>query len=812
MTSARAAIPAPAAATSRAQLVQRQCACATMGGECEECAGKKRKKLQAKLRIGGANDPLEQEADRLADQVMTDRRPVEPRQPLPFTAIAQRSAEANSAGSEHAPAVVENAAAMAGAPLAEPLRQFFEPRFGHDFGHVRIHTDSDAGRAAQAIDARAYTVGDHVFFAPGQYAPTTNAGRRLLAHELSHVLQQNGVVRRACDKAVVGKRTVPVFFPQDPKLMDVFKGASVLKENAAEKEAIGLVQQALTDIGHPAGIWGPNKDGVDRNFKGDTRDAVKLFQADAGLGQSGEVDQETLRCLDEARSKRILPAKTGAAVKESDLRIDREGISRRDEDIQFARGDKTLDANDKKQIKTLATKFKDKPLTLAGFESEDEVVDFGEGLAADRIAAVEAEFSAAGQGDAKLRKGDPKPKSSGGALDYTKRRRVEVITPGGAATTRDCKTIPVGWTHPDFGPCDAATEKIVIDLIDRGVKLMDDALTTLKPGDATAEKAIADRFGDKKHLPAIKAKLSTWRDQLDKVVRDPAWHFCTNACHGACEGTGAYTDGQGAASDTFLCSAVMKKPANNDERDEEALILVHEAGHGALGTKDVAYDSTRLLGVIHKEFSLAEINTDSFVLLIQCLNGITINGMGCTLPPTSDSFPGLTGPEKSAAEETLAWLERWMDFVWQDVNNLYPAVIRAREGGAWKADDAGSKSTMDLLSKHFGLRRPEGSPAPTFREQTAVAAIHDRYQRMMRTTLKRTGREFSKSDKVPSAWNETAPKGLVVHPDFFKKSRRSQVRFLVELVVQAQPDISAGLVPAYVSFTDEDSKTWFNKP
>jgi hypothetical protein len=362
-------------------------------------------------------------------------------------------------------------------------------------------------------------------------------------------------------------------------------------------------------------------------------------------------------------------------------------------------------------------------------------------LAAKRIDAVDAELVSDGHGAAALRTKDAKPRVSGGALSYKDRRKVEVIPAGGTATTRNCTVIPVGWTQPDFGPCDAATDKIIKDGIDRGVKLMGDAITALVPG--AADKAVADRFGNKSHLPAIKSKLITWKDHLDTVVR--AHHFCTNACHGACEATAAYTDGSGAASKTFLCDSVMRKPANAAAIDKQALILVHEAGHGALNTKDIAYDTTRLLSLVHKDFSVAEINTDSFVLLIQCLNGITIGGMGCSVPLAADTFPGLAGGEKTAAEEALAWLERWMDFVWQDVNNLYPAIVRARDAGKWLPDDSGSKSTMDLLSQHLGLRRPEGSPAPTFREQTEVAAIHERFQRMMRITRKGVPREFLKN-------------------------------------------------------------------
>jgi hypothetical protein len=79
-----------------------------------------------------------------------------------------------------------------GQPLGEPVRDFMESRFGHDFGQVRVHTDGHAARSASQISALAYTAGTDVFFAPGQYRPDTDAGRHLLAHELTHVIQQGG--------------------------------------------------------------------------------------------------------------------------------------------------------------------------------------------------------------------------------------------------------------------------------------------------------------------------------------------------------------------------------------------------------------------------------------------------------------------------------------------------------------------------------------------------------------------------------------------------------------------------------------------
>jgi len=78
-----------------------------------------------------------------------------------------------------------------GQPLPPTLRASFESRFGHDFGEVRIHAGAQAAEAAESINAQAFTVGQDVAFAAGQYSPETGEGQRLLAHELTHVIQQN---------------------------------------------------------------------------------------------------------------------------------------------------------------------------------------------------------------------------------------------------------------------------------------------------------------------------------------------------------------------------------------------------------------------------------------------------------------------------------------------------------------------------------------------------------------------------------------------------------------------------------------------
>ncbi len=93
-----------------------------------------------------------------------------------------------------APASVEAVLSGVGQPLAAPVRGDMERRFGHDFSTVRIHAGPEAARSADMVAAQAYTVGRDIVFGPGRYAPETRSGRRLIAHELAHVIQQVGLV------------------------------------------------------------------------------------------------------------------------------------------------------------------------------------------------------------------------------------------------------------------------------------------------------------------------------------------------------------------------------------------------------------------------------------------------------------------------------------------------------------------------------------------------------------------------------------------------------------------------------------------
>jgi Domain of unknown function (DUF4157) len=184
---------------SNSLFVQRKCACggsSGLTGSCSDCEKKKLlgEPLQTKLRINEPGDEYEQEADRVAEQVMRMADPgkgTETDTTKPTAPLVQRKVNAGNAGIDTAPPIVHDVLASLGQPLDAATRAFFEPRFGHDFGNVRIHADMKAAESAAYLSARAYTSESKIVFGARQYELGTAKGRALLAHELTHVMQQS---------------------------------------------------------------------------------------------------------------------------------------------------------------------------------------------------------------------------------------------------------------------------------------------------------------------------------------------------------------------------------------------------------------------------------------------------------------------------------------------------------------------------------------------------------------------------------------------------------------------------------------------
>lgn len=195
----------PAIACRAVPPVMRKAACAC-GGGCPRCAAGNT------LALSEPHDAAEREADRAADAVMAGGA-------ARLSRAADTGAVARRAAGDGADSGVRSIGTGMSAPLDAATRHYMEPRFGRSFADVRVHTGADAVSSARALDAVAYTVGADVYFGAGAYAPDSQSGRRLIAHELAHVVQQSATsprIQRAVDPAHVNCTANTHEAPDDP--------------------------------------------------------------------------------------------------------------------------------------------------------------------------------------------------------------------------------------------------------------------------------------------------------------------------------------------------------------------------------------------------------------------------------------------------------------------------------------------------------------------------------------------------------------------------------------------------------------------
>jgi len=168
---------------------------------------KERATIQPKLTTSTPGDPCEQQAERIAEQVMRMTEPHLQRKSEPGEHVADGVQKLVTPPRSM---LGNNKAASGGKPLPDSTRTFFETRFGYDFSHVRIHTEAEAARQAHNLNARAFTSGSDLVFAAGEYYPHSWSGRKLIAHELTHTIQQSRTSTPWIQRQEAGKKE-PVF-------------------------------------------------------------------------------------------------------------------------------------------------------------------------------------------------------------------------------------------------------------------------------------------------------------------------------------------------------------------------------------------------------------------------------------------------------------------------------------------------------------------------------------------------------------------------------------------------------------------------
>ena len=583
-----------------------------------------------------------------------------------------------------------------GSPLPASTRAFMEPRFGADFSGIRLHSGSEAVQLNRALGAQAFTQGRDIYLGEGKDNLESSAGKELLAHELTHSLQQGA--------------------------------AGLTEESPFGTRVSGIVQQR---------------------------------------GKTGQVQR----------------------AGDFDIRGVNPQTASRPSTIFFDMGSAAVPASEAAKITAIALPPA-RTLTLNGFTSEEGTAAGNLSIIAARILAVRTALQAAGHTGLIL--ASPQPTAGLGQLDYRSVRAVEIVPAGAAATTPHCQATPAN-PNPENEPCGTsfltaqpvAVAKVVAALT---------ALATPTP----STTALLNSFFPGIPPATIVSRLNSLLTQLG-VMAAAGGHQCHNTCDGACSRPG-FMGGQGATAVMTLCPDFI----HSFTLDDRVEMLMHEGMHATSGPHvvDTAYRSQRLIGFLSG--AQAETNTDSYINLILRLQA-GVAGPIPGGPPTDLMAAGMSASEENACRRALAFLEKWVEIAEWDTSQLYEAIKRniGRAGG-WDPADQYHAETQHVIGWILPLTDPGAAPPfatpPTVADKIKVAGIHDRYQRMSQAVA---FTPISISKGASDLWAPDLGPSFAVSASFFGLAPGDQVLHLLRLMTTSMPDVPAPLRSNYADAANQ---------
>lgn len=858
--------------TQSLPLIQRKCAAC----EAEE-------QIQTKLSIGQPDDQYEKEADAVADRVVNtsdadiqrpqanekeeeektvQAKPLSGPSELPIQRQIEPEEEAEGIQRQVADENEEEEPIQAksqsntqtsvapdmgkavkstqggGQGLNGSTRHFFETRFGHDFSDVRIHADSRANHLARSINARAFTHGRDIYFNSGQYQPTQHEGRHLLAHELTHVLQQNKTyapaIQRACGSAAIGTpggcSNQPLDFLEDyPRYRfinncDTFNagedtrlinemaaqpatarfeihgyastpGESTYNENLSCARALKAKTLITDPVPSGAGIAAGRIDGVFKH----------------GESPGPETERRSVVITPPVPTPMPLPGAVPVPAA-SDFQIRRIGRSTRSR-IFFAQHSHGLTSSATTQIGAIKTAAP-ASVRLIGFVSADESA----GLAQDRADEVESALKSPPNA-VNVASATANPAAMASRSDFVSARSVEVVVGAAAPTTLDCAAVDAhgNLLNPPRQDCtvmDPPTWTAFNSAMPIANNAMLRAVNAVSGVPNANDAQVIDRFFGN-HDPATIVTLRTNLTRLQAHVSNlPAITQCGGQCHiGLCArgNSIAFNHGVDAASTKTLCVPNFKRLNTMDR----ARNLIHESAHGTSplggaahptkGTRDLAYRHERIL--FHLSTADRLRNSDSYALFALFLREIQQTGNPNAAPagistPATDNLTGFstTGahPEQPALELALAHFEKRLSWAASQTGQLYNQVRKVRTGAlSWPGSWA--RNLMTQAAAGFPLTAP--NTTPTLTDQLRVAAIAERYSRMKWASKRNLNISRMPTGLInwPAAASWVAGSTLQIGPDFFRATPDDQVSLLVEILARVTRDVETSYIPAYVS-------------
>ena len=738
-----------------------------------------------------------------------------------------------------------------GTPLPKNPKVQLEQSFGADFGRVRIHNNSTSVRLSRALGAQAFTNGNDIYFNSGKFNPSTKSGKHLLAHELTHVIQQNkGIhnnIQRACENSpgtvpatgmggcstetsrprhqnteinyVVGNWAIDA--PSKAAL-----SAIAAKWHAdARKDTIRIDGFASCD-GAASTNWRLSCDRANavENELRNPSDGSPGIPSTATFHKFAHGETEEFSSVDATQNRKSLVTLQPTATSlpavmptagPTDFKITRIPPSSQDK-IFFAAGSAVLTADGIAEIDALKLTTPTN-VRLIGFASMEEPST----LAQDRADAVLARLqqspnaitvvSAIGNAAATATRSD-----------FARARSVEILTGTATPTTLDCNALipgsnPPQKVNPPTQPCatmDPATASAFHTALPIANSAMIAAVNAANAAHADFNPTLVHRFFGRNDAATLATLLSNLLRLQAHVTGLPAMTRCGGQCDtGGCEnGPIAYNKGVDSASTMTLCVPTFKNMNTNDA----ARNLIHESAHGTTplggagapteGTKDVAYRHERMLFQLSPEDRLR--NSDSYALFALFAKEIKTTGNANAIPagistPSTDAFIGIDPGDEPALQLAIAQLEKRLAWATSHTGQLFGQAQKVRDGKqTWAATWA--QAYMHEAAQRFPVNDPSVPPQkPTLDDMVKLAAIVEKYK-LMRFAVKRNLTVLGLTVGVVT-WvggATIADDTLFIGPDFFRADARQQISLLLEALAKATPGVETAFIPAYVSFAE----------
>ncbi|MBL7726398.1 MAG: DUF4157 domain-containing protein, partial [Dinghuibacter sp.] len=662
-----------------------------------------------------------------------------------------------------------------GQPIESSTRSKMEDAFGESFSDVEIHTDNNAAKLSRNMNARAFTVGNHIAFAQGEHKPGDLMGDALMAHELAHTVQQKGGETSGAQ----------------------MKGAEY---NALEADADNVAVNVMSKL----------NGGKDRNIQTKVKKGLTISRCNGGGSPSptpsptpGPVPPPPAPTLPPEFQVTGLPANT----------------ARYRTKIFFDRNSTAIAASEEAKLTAIGTGSTTVEADLHGYSSEDETVA---GIETNRITAVDSMLGV--KGHTAARHPLPHVGAGTGIIDYRQMRAVEIRRTGTAPSTPNCIDPITGLRRTGFLSCSPATQFTTAQ--SRASAMLTRAMNALNAGAITpvAQRGLGRFFGTSSASQAgvaatVRANLGLLKTHINIQMAaastipsapgvDPGpGHLCGDECETGCSGgTIAYNSGRDAAATMVLCLPFMAD-TNVDSRAET---LIHEGLHGITLTgvttragsptnaKDFTYDWQRLINFLDTPTALR--NNDSYVLFVRQIMNPTATIEGGQAPGSRDTISGVA---PGSAEETdikvvIGYMESWFEKADQDLSSLHGTIVDTIAARSWT--NSYYENIMSITAPHFGLT--PSSSLPTEMDKFKVAGISNRVTRIRNTFGNQLA--ISKVSTPVSVWGTGPGTTVTLGDDFFAAgSRRAKLDLLILKIIEANPEIIAAHRAHYATLVNE---------